>query len=227
MDYPPRRGIKEAGCYGIFCSAASVPTYFGSSVNLGTRRATHFRSLRNGRHHNERLQRAFNKYGEEAFSFVILFHCHRHELRQCEDRLLSLVFDNSCNMCRSALRSRLGLKNSEEHNKKISRANKGRKGKPHTEEFKVLMSKKFKGRTSPWKGRKASEETRRKMSESHKGLKVKPFSDEARKRISEAHIGIRLSEEHRKKLSESMKAVWDRRKQDEGDIQRETLGGKI
>lgn len=44
--------------------------YVGSSKNLNKRRATHWRSLRNNKHHNEYLQRAFNLYGEDNFKFV-------------------------------------------------------------------------------------------------------------------------------------------------------------
>jgi group I intron endonuclease len=46
--------------------------YVGSAVNLSRRRARHFSELRNGRHNNGRLQNAWNKYGEQAFVFVIV-----------------------------------------------------------------------------------------------------------------------------------------------------------
>jgi group I intron endonuclease len=44
--------------------------YVGSSKNLNKRKATHWRSLRNNKHHNQHLQRAFNLYGEDSFRFV-------------------------------------------------------------------------------------------------------------------------------------------------------------
>lgn len=48
-----------------------------------------------------------------------------------------------------------------------------------------------------------SEETRRKISEANKGRKRNPFSEEAKKKMSDAKKGKCLSDEHKKKLSES------------------------
>ena len=44
--------------------------YVGSSKNLAKRRAEHFRLLRRGEHPNNRLQAAFNMYGEAAFEWI-------------------------------------------------------------------------------------------------------------------------------------------------------------
>lgn len=46
--------------------------YVGSAVNLSRRRARHFSELRSGRHSNGRLQNSWNKYGEQAFVFVVV-----------------------------------------------------------------------------------------------------------------------------------------------------------
>lgn len=46
--------------------------YVGSAVNLSRRRARHFSELRNNRHSNGKLQNAWNKYGEQAFVFVVV-----------------------------------------------------------------------------------------------------------------------------------------------------------
>lgn len=46
--------------------------YVGSSVQLSQRWAYHRTSLRKGVHHCRHLQRAWNKYGEDAFDFAIL-----------------------------------------------------------------------------------------------------------------------------------------------------------
>jgi group I intron endonuclease len=46
--------------------------YVGSAVKLSRRRARHFSELRNGKHNNKHLQAAWDKYGEQAFVFVVV-----------------------------------------------------------------------------------------------------------------------------------------------------------
>lgn len=46
--------------------------YIGSTQNYQKRITQHFSCLRNNRHHNIHLQRAFNKYGEENFIYGIV-----------------------------------------------------------------------------------------------------------------------------------------------------------
>jgi group I intron endonuclease len=48
--------------------------YIGSAVDLKRRKARHFSELRNGKHSNRHLQAAWNRYGEAAFSFIVLEH---------------------------------------------------------------------------------------------------------------------------------------------------------
>lgn len=66
----------------------------------------------------------------------------------------------------------------EEHNRNISKANKGKN-----------------------RGENCSEETRRKLSEALKG---KRFSENHRKKLSESHQGIKLSEKAKQKLRDFM-----------------------
>ena len=46
--------------------------YIGASINSHKRKLEHFNDLRKNKHHNIFLQRAFNKYGEESFSYTVL-----------------------------------------------------------------------------------------------------------------------------------------------------------
>jgi group I intron endonuclease len=46
--------------------------YVGSAVDFKRRKARHFSELRNKKHNNQKLQNAWNKYGEQAFVFVIV-----------------------------------------------------------------------------------------------------------------------------------------------------------
>lgn len=49
--------------------------YVGRTTNLKHRKNHHFNDLRKGEHYNRFLQRSFNKYGEDAFTFNVLEHC--------------------------------------------------------------------------------------------------------------------------------------------------------
>jgi group I intron endonuclease len=46
--------------------------YVGSSVDLRKRKSKHFSELRHAKHNNKHLQRAWDKYGESSFIFVII-----------------------------------------------------------------------------------------------------------------------------------------------------------
>ncbi len=63
--------LTTSGVYQILC----IPTakiYVGSSLNISERWWEHRWDLRRGTHHSRYLQRAWDKYGEEAFVFSIL-----------------------------------------------------------------------------------------------------------------------------------------------------------
>ena len=95
-----------------------------------------------------------------------------------------------------------GLRQSEEHKRKISQA---RKGKSHSEETKRKMR-----RMGGMSGKSHSEETKRKM-------RGRSHSEEAKKKISKAIKGRKLTEDHKKKISESNrgkpKTITEKRKQ--------------
>lgn len=46
--------------------------YVGSAVDLKRRKTRHFSELRTNKHNNSKLQNAWNKYGEQAFVFVVV-----------------------------------------------------------------------------------------------------------------------------------------------------------
>lgn len=67
--------------------------YIGSAKNPHSRVHSHFRSLRQGSHHSPFLQRSWDKYGEEAFTWFL----HASELdnlREVEQRYLDFYFEN-------------------------------------------------------------------------------------------------------------------------------------
>lgn len=60
---------EKAGIYRIYIKDRC---YVGSSKNLYTRLCCHFTQLRANTHHSKYMQRVFNKYGEDEFSYEIL-----------------------------------------------------------------------------------------------------------------------------------------------------------
>lgn len=73
----------DSGIYIIF-NHVSNKLYIGQTRNLKNREICHFSALRNGKHHNKYLQRAFNRDGEDAFHFIVLEKCPVEELDERE-----------------------------------------------------------------------------------------------------------------------------------------------
>jgi len=168
--------------------------YIGSSADLIFRRNDHYKRLRQGKHRNDHLQKAFNLYGENSFIFDILEFCGKDKLIEREQfwidnyKARGEVLYN----IRLIAQSCLGVKRSEETKWKISEAKKGKspswaKGKKFSEEHRQKISEAKKN---------ISDETRKKMSESAKNI-----SAETRKKMSFAHIGKKISEETKRKMS--------------------------
>lgn len=73
-----RKNIKS----GIYCieNLTTNKKYIGQSKNIDDRWCKHKNELNNGVHDNDYLQKAWNKYGENDFSFYILELCAYEEL---------------------------------------------------------------------------------------------------------------------------------------------------
>lgn len=78
-----------------------------------------------------------------------------------------------------------------------------------TEETRQKMSTSLKGKPGTFLGRKHTEETKKKIGSSRLGKRSpmlgKKMSDGSKLKVSQARKGVSLSEEHKKKLSESLK----------------------
>ena len=70
---------KICGIYYIE-NIKNYKKYIGQSIDIKKRWYLHEFELNNNSHHNQRLQNAWNKYGEENFEFKILLECKREEL---------------------------------------------------------------------------------------------------------------------------------------------------
>jgi group I intron endonuclease len=103
--------------------------YVGSSVNVSRREYQHFLTLRNGTHFNKFLQRAFDKYGESDFEFILLGRNETIELLDDEQFWIDKLRPEF-NILPTA-GSPKGYVFTEEHRKNISIAARNRKIKPH------------------------------------------------------------------------------------------------
>ena len=99
--------------------------YIGSAINIKERWEKHKYRLRNDNHHSIKLQRSWNKHGEDGFEFNILHECDKEQLLFCEQNWIEFYgIDNLYNICPTA-GSNLGRKWSEEIKRKYQIANGG------------------------------------------------------------------------------------------------------
>jgi group I intron endonuclease len=149
----------SSGIY-IIRNKTNGNVYIGSTSSFSKRKNRHFRYLRTGRHENKHLQNAFNKYGEDAFEFIIVK--HTTNLLQEEQQLLNQYFGKpECyNICGTAgspsVKGR--IKNIEWRQKIAESVKQFYNDNPQQKE--LLAQKR--------RGSKISDEVRQKMSDSHK-----------------------------------------------------------
>jgi group I intron endonuclease len=80
----------RSGIYRIRCEPTQK-AYIGRASYITARLATHRWHLRRNKHDNKHLQNAWNKYGEEAFTFEVLYYCDKEVLTANEEACLSGV----------------------------------------------------------------------------------------------------------------------------------------
>jgi group I intron endonuclease len=81
---------------GIYCirNVVNKKVYVGSSVNIDSRWSNHRTLLKTGKHRNQYLQRAWDKYGEQNFEFKVLQECGVDDLPTLEVEWMN--FFSSC-----------------------------------------------------------------------------------------------------------------------------------
>lgn len=161
---------------GIYCIKNKINNkkYIGYASSFKDRKRIHFERLQGNRHINKKLQNAFNKYGENNFSFHILLYVPKIRWLLAMIEKLYIFVYNSYNNGYNLTKGGDGNSNNrnEETRKKISLAQ---------------------------IGRETSEETRKKIGDFHRG-RIRP--KETGERISKALNGKVQSDEHRKKNAE-------------------------
>jgi group I intron endonuclease len=176
-----------SGIYKIINEKSGM-FYIGSSINIKERFNQHMRQLKSNNHFNDKLQKAFNKYGLLSFKFEVIEYIDVENLLIKEQYYLdTLLFANEDNDKFSKLgynlnrnsNNTLGFKFSEESKEKMSDI-KSRKSKkifiPSDEEIEsriyyIEKDSKIEEKdiNNPFFGRKHTIESKKKMSEKKKG----------------------------------------------------------
>lgn len=133
----PNMPPKTSGIYR-FLSWVDGKIYVGSAVKIYQRRIDHIKDLRKNRHGNSYLQNAWNKYGENNFTFEVLELCSKDKLLEREQfyiDTLNCVRPNGYNLNPTA-GSNLGRKFSDDFKEK---ARARQLGKTYSDETKQLQ----------------------------------------------------------------------------------------
>lgn len=177
--------MRQSGVYEIL-NLISGRRYIGSAKRFSARFATHRHMLAKGVHHSKHLQKAWVKYGREAFRFTPILVCAPGDAVFYEQRAidaLSPEYNNS-----PTAGSCLGMRHTPESRARMSAAqlrNPHFKGKKHAPETVAAMSAAQRGNTAT-KGKRRSAAAVEKTAAAHRGRKR---SDETRARISAAMSG--------------------------------------
>lgn len=157
--------MKIAGIYKI-TNLIDGKIYIGQTVNYKKREKRHLNCLKNGNHHNEHLQRAFDKYGEKSFKIELIEKCDIKELDQRERHFIKEL--DACN-----------------HDKGYNMMFGGQRYRNFTKEVRLKMSKAS-------KGRKFTSEHKRRIGMAHRGRKLSQEHIDkmiATKKREKVHLG--------------------------------------
>lgn len=193
--------------------------YIGSSLDIYDRWSTHKRLLRNGKHHAPHLQNAWNAYGSECFEFCVIEICSKDLLIKTEQHYIDTMrpvynVSPTAGSPRGHRHTKEAIEKitaasrnmSDETKRKISLAGIGR---VFSEEVRAKISASMKGKNTI--GHKPSEQAIQNMRKAQKGHSV---SAEQKEKIRKANTGKKKSKEAIEKLSNSLKEMWKRKKQE-------------
>jgi group I intron endonuclease len=82
--------MNHSGIYKIQSLINPKRIYIGSAINFTNRRSTHLNHLKNNKHHSQKLQRHYNKYGKDDLKFSLLLGCNKEDLIKTEQYFIYL-----------------------------------------------------------------------------------------------------------------------------------------
>lgn len=164
------------GVYMIMSIARPDRIYIGASIDMADRHWNHKWRLKNNNHHSVKLQRHYDKYGEEDLVYVIIEEFDDikwDELVIIEQRYLDFI-DTYFNSSKTAgCPATVGKKQPKWFVEKRMAKIRGKKRKPMTDEHKKnLRESKIKGgKGNGLTGKPKSKETREKIGNTLRGRK--------------------------------------------------------
>lgn len=170
---------KLCGIYSII-NCINSHCYIGSSTNIKQRWNMHLFELRHDKHHSQHLQRAWNKYGASNFEFRILEVLSNFDGLILTEQAWIDKINPEYNICKVCCNTPLGVRRTDETRKKLSKALKGKKQPPCSEEHKQKISIALKIACS-------QEKTKQKKSNASRG---RIHSDEWKQKIGDANSRI-------------------------------------
>lgn len=162
---------KVSGIYLITVEReGNLPLYYvGQSIDCARRRIHHFKTLKAGRHDNDRMQKVYNKYGLSAFSFKVVQLCSHDLLDDAEQWWLDEAHGHPLvmNIAKCATSPNRGRKFSEEVRRKVAEAGRGR---VKSDEAKRLLSASLTGRVLSQEVRQRISITKKSRSSTYKKM---------------------------------------------------------
>lgn len=175
--------------------------YIGQSINIKARWKDHIHALNREDSKCTLLQRAWNKYKQENFSFDILELCSEDMLDEVETKYIN-IYDSCKNGYNIEPGGNANKHLSDETKQKLREAHLGMK---MSDETRKKMSESRMGTKNPMYGQTHSEATRKKISDAAKGRPGRPCTEYQKECARLANLGKIVSEETRKKISEANK----------------------
>lgn len=166
--------------------------YIGSAKSFRTRFRKHKNVLVKNAHHSIKLQRAWNKHGEDAFIFQPIIFCEPKNLLFYEQQAID-AYNSYCDGYNATIKanSALGVKRSDETKAKISVSKSGIK----------LSAEHKKAISDGNKGKKRSDETKEKIRTVNTGVKKSKSHIE---NMRKANLGKKYNDETKAKISASL-----------------------